>query len=86
MALVVVGKWGRNLAIRLPGEIAEAAGLSSGERVEIETHDRDIVIRRAAPRFTLEELFRGKSAEEWRAAYRGVFDWGPDIGREAVDE
>jgi hypothetical protein len=65
---------------------ARAAGSSNGERVEIEKHDGDIVIRRQAPRFTLDERFRGKSAEEWRAAYRGVFDWGPDIGREAVDE
>jgi antitoxin component of MazEF toxin-antitoxin module len=83
---VTVGKWGKNLAIRLPDEIVKAAGLSDGERVEIETLDGDIVVRRAVPRFTLEELFRGKSPEEWRAAYAGAFDWGPDVGREAVEE
>jgi antitoxin MazE len=38
------------------------------------------------PHFTLEELFRGKSPKEWRAAYTGAFDWGPDVGREAVEE
>jgi antitoxin MazE len=83
---VTVGKWGKSLAIRLPGEIVKAAGLSNGERLDIETHDREIVIRRAVPHFTLEELFRGKSAEEWRAAYAGAFDWGPDVGREVVEE
>jgi antitoxin MazE len=83
---VTIGKWGKNLAIRLPGEIVKAAGLNDGERVEIETRDGDIVIRRTAPHFTLEELFRGKSAEEWRAAYTGTYDWGPDVGREAVEE
>jgi antitoxin MazE len=83
---VIVGKWGRNLAIRLPGEIVTAAGLSNGERLDIEMHDGEIVIRRAAPHFTLEELFRGKSPEEWRAAYSGAFDWGPDVGREVVEE
>ena len=83
---VTIGKWGKNLAIRLPGEIVKAAGLNDGERVEIETHDGDIVIRRTAPHFTLEELFRGKSPEEWRAAYIGAYDWGPDVGREAVEE
>jgi antitoxin MazE len=83
---VTIGKWGKNLAIRLPGEIVKAAGLNDGERVEIETRDGDIVIRRTTPHFTLEELFRGRSPEEWRAAYTGAYDWGPDVGREAVEE
>ena len=48
MAQVTVGRWGKNLAVRLPGEIAKAAGLTNGERVEIETYRGDIVIRRAA--------------------------------------
>ena len=86
MSQVTVGKWGKNLAIRFPGEIVKAAGLSDGEHVEIETHDGDIVIRRTVPRFTLEELFQGKSPKEWRATYAGAFDWGPDIGREVVEE
>ncbi len=46
MAYVTVGKWGKNLAIRFPLDIARAAGLSDGERVEIEARDGDIVIRR----------------------------------------
>ena len=86
MSRAVVGKWGKNFAIRLPGEIVQAIGLCDGERVEIEAHDGDILIRRPAPQFALEELFRGKSPEEWRALYAGAFDWGPDIGRETVEE
>ena len=77
---------GKSLAIRLPGEILKVAGLSSGERLEIETHDREIVIRRAVPHFALEELFLGKSPEEWRVGYAGAFDWGPDVAREFVEE
>ena len=86
MAQATVGKWGKNLAVRVPGEIARAARLSDGERVQIEARDGDIVIRRAVPRFTLEELFKGKSPKQWRAAYAGAFDWGADIGREVVEE
>lgn len=86
MPQVTVGKWGKNLAIRFPGEVAKAAGLSDGERVEIEATDGGIVIRRIAPHFTLQELFKGKSPKEWRAAYAGTFDWGPDVGREIVEE
>ena len=83
---VIVGRWGSNLAVRLPGQIAKAAGLTDGEHVEIETRDGDIVIRRPVPRFTLDELFKGKSARQWRRVYTGAFDWGPDAGREIVEE
>jgi antitoxin MazE len=50
MSQAIVGKWGNNLAIRVPFEIARASGLSDGERVEIETLDGDILIRRPAAR------------------------------------
>jgi antitoxin MazE len=86
MAQAIVGRWGKSLAVRLPGDVADAAGIAQGERVEIAAHDREIVIRRAAPRLTIGDLFRGKSAEEWRALYAGAYDWGPDRGREIVEE
>jgi antitoxin MazE len=83
---VIVGRWGKSLAVRLPGDVARRAGIGDGERVQIEAHDAEIVIRRAAPRFTLGELFRGKTPQQWRAAYAGAYEWGPDLGREAVKE
>ena len=86
MSHITVGRWGKSLALRVPGDIASETGLREGERVEIEARDGDIVIRRVAPHFTLEELFAGKSAEEWRDAYAGAYDWGPDVGREIVEE
>jgi antitoxin MazE len=86
MPRATVGRWGKSLAVRLPEEIVEAAGLHRGEHVEIEAQAGTVVIRRAVPRFTLEALFRGKSPSEWRALYAGAFDWGPDLGREAVEE
>jgi antitoxin MazE len=48
MSHTVVGKWGKNLAIRVPMEVARAAGLIDGEKVEVETQDGDIVVRRQA--------------------------------------
>jgi hypothetical protein len=50
----------------------KAAGISNGERLDIETHDGEIVTRRAVLHFTQEELFLGRSPEEWRAAYAGA--------------
>ena len=86
MVRVTVGRWGNNLAVRLPGEIVEAARLHDGERVDVEELDGAVVIRRAEPRIVLEDLFRGRPPAEWRAAYADAYDWGPDLGREAVPE
>jgi antitoxin component of MazEF toxin-antitoxin module len=86
MVRVTVGKWGNNLAVRLPGEIVEAAQLHDGERVEVEAQDGAVVIRRAEPRVVLEDLFRGRPPAEWRAEYADAYDWGPDVGREIVPE
>ncbi len=82
----IVGRWGRNLAVRFPSEIASEFRLHEGERVEIESGPEQIVIRRAKPRYTLEALFAGKSPAEWRAIYAGAYDWGPEIGKEIIEE
>ena len=83
---VMVGKWGNNLAVRLPGEVVQAAKLHDGERVDIGTEDGAIVIRRVQPRVALAALFGGKTAEEWRAAYADAHDWGADVGQEVVPD
>jgi len=48
MSEVTVGRWGKNLAVRVPMEIAKASGLREGERVQLEARDGDIVIKRPA--------------------------------------
>jgi len=47
VAQAVIGKWGKNLAVRLPIEVVKAAGLHIGERVDVEARGNDIVIRRS---------------------------------------
>lgn len=84
MVKITLGRWGNNLAVRLPGEIVEAVKLRDRDRVEIEAHDGEAVIRRVRQRISLEDLFRGRSADEWRADYAGAYDWGADIGREEI--
>ena len=86
MPQAVIGKWGNSLALRLPSEVVDAAQVRDGERVNVEARDGSIVIRRAAPQFTLEQLFRGKTPEEWRALYAVAYDWGPDVGREIIED
>jgi antitoxin component of MazEF toxin-antitoxin module len=86
MARAVIGRWGKNLAVRFPADIARAAGLNDGERVEIAASGEEIVIRKLAPEPTLESMFAGKTPGAWRALYRDAYDWGPDRGRERVEE
>lgn len=86
MTKATIGRWGSSLAVRLPAELAASLNLREGERIEMETAADQIVIRRAKPRTTLEEMFAGKQADEWRALYADAFDWGPDIGQEIIEE
>jgi len=46
MAKALIGRWGKNLGMRFPTDIAKAIGLELGEEVEIDTRDGDIVIHR----------------------------------------
>lgn len=86
MPRAIVGRWGKNLAIRFPAEVAEAARLIDGERVEIAVADDAVVIRKLPDETAVEALFAGRSPEAWRALYRDAFDWGADEGRERLDE
>ncbi len=84
---MTVGRWGKNLAVRFPGDVAKAARLTEGERIEIEARDGEIVLRRVVP-----------AALPWRSCSAaalqpsggrptaGAYDWGPDVGREIVEE
>jgi antitoxin component of MazEF toxin-antitoxin module len=86
MSRAIIGRWGKNLAIRFPAEVAEAVGFKDGERVELLPHAGEVVIRRLAPALTIEDIFRDKKPEEWRRLYAGAYDWGDDRGREIVEE
>lgn len=77
-----VSRWGNSLGVRIPKDLAGRAGLSEGAQVEIEMEGDRIVIAPSQPRYTLDELLRGMSPK----AMHEAFDWGPDRGRETVDE
>jgi antitoxin MazE len=77
MPRAIIGRWGKNLAIRLPGEVAREAGFSVGQRVEIAAKGDELVIRKLRAETTVEAMFAGLSPEVWRALYREAFDWAP---------
>lgn len=78
---VILGKWGANLAVRLPRDIAARAGFASGTPVELEARRGEVVLRAVPPRYTLDELLDGVTPQ----AMREAFDWGDDVGREVVE-
>lgn len=86
MPRAIVGRWGKNLAIRFPAEIAKKAALSDGQPVEILAAGDEVVIRKLPAETTVEAMFAAQSPEVWRALYRNAFDWGPERGRERVEE
>jgi antitoxin component of MazEF toxin-antitoxin module len=86
MTQAIIGRWGKNLAIRFPADVAKAAGLNDGQRVELVSHQGEITIRKLTPEMTVGDMFRGKSPEAWREIYEDVYDWGPDRGREHIEE
>lgn len=86
MSIVVLGRWGKSLAMRLPSELAERLTLSEGASVEVEQRYEEIVIRKSGGPLTIADMFAGKTAEEWRAIYAGSDPWVPDVGREIIDE
>ncbi len=63
MTQVIVGKWGKNLAIRMPFSVVNSSGLSDGEQVEIEIHDGDIVIRRKVAQAHARQAAEAAAAE-----------------------
>jgi antitoxin MazE len=59
-----ISKWGNSLGLRVPREIAARAGVTEGERVEMEGFaDGRIVITPSRRRFTIEELVEGMTPE-----------------------
>ncbi|HEY5071785.1 MAG TPA: AbrB/MazE/SpoVT family DNA-binding domain-containing protein [Caulobacteraceae bacterium] len=66
MPKVTVGKWGNNLAVRIPHAVGRATGLKDGEHVEVEAHEGDILIRRPGA--------KARALAEARAAAREIIE------------
>ena len=84
---VTPSKWGNSLGIRLPKEIVRQAGLEQGKPLEMTVEDGKVIIAAAKRRrkYTIEQLMEGVTPELMREAAAEV-DWGPDVGREIIDD
>jgi len=82
MTRVTVGKWGKNLAVRLPADVAPTAGIAVGESVEVIAREGDILITRmtALARADAEAAAEEIIADAERHSLEGV------TIRELIDE
>ena len=64
MAQAVIGRRGKNLAIRLPAEAAKTAGLGEGERVEIVSSGEEAIVRKFPAELAAESMFSARSPRE----------------------
>lgn len=60
MLQATVGRWGKNLAVRFPADVAKGAGFGDGERVEVLVQKQEVVIREVAPSPTVMTCFAAK--------------------------
>jgi antitoxin MazE len=81
MPRVQVVKWGNSLAVRIPKAVAQEARMREGDAVVIKAAKNRIELLRTERVPTLKELV-AKITPENR---HGETDWGPDVGKEAVE-
>jgi len=62
---VQISKWGNSLGLRVPRDVAAQTGLTEGAQVDVEAcDDGSIVVRKAKPRYSLEELIAGMTPDK----------------------
>ena len=84
MSRVLVGTWGKSLAVRVPAEVARALNLREGEAVEIVDHNGDILLRRTEAKEDAQKIAR--AAADAIIADRGRFNLKGLNIRELRDE
>ncbi len=73
-----ISKWGNSLALRIPREAADRAGLSEGDDVAIRASVGRLTVLRKARKYRIEDFVK----EMTRATEPELVDWGPSVGKE----
>lgn len=76
MSRVLVGTWGKSLAVRVPAEVARALNLREGEAVEIVDHNGDILLRRTEAKEDAQKIARAAAdaiiADQGKFSLKGI--------------
>lgn len=63
MTTATIQKWGNSQGIRIPKHILDAAALKTDEQVSIDVSNGMIIIKKAAEKKTIRDLFEGFDGE-----------------------
>ena len=74
-----IARWGNSLAVRLPKQVLEQAGLAEGVAVELVVESGAVVLRPTKPRYSIDQLIAGITPENLPES----FDDAP-VGRELL--
>ena len=74
-----IARWGNSLAVRLPKQVLEQAGLAEGVAVELVVESGTVVLRPTKPRYSIDQLIAGITPENLPES----FDDAP-VGRELL--
>lgn len=77
-----IASWGSSAGIRIPKEFMSRAGLSLGQRVDLEVVPDGVLIRPSRPKFDINDLVSRITPENMHE----YIDFGPSVGREIVDD
>jgi antitoxin MazE len=73
-----LARWGNSLGVRLPQGVAKSAGLREGDRVDVSLEGNAVIMRRAKPHYTLDQLLASMTPGN----VHPETDWGEPVGRE----
>jgi antitoxin MazE len=58
-----ISRWGNSLAVRLPRQVADSAGLGEGAVIDLEVTDGVVRLVPARPKYSLAALLAGITAD-----------------------
>ena len=73
--------WGNSFGVTLSKPFALATNWNIHTPVHITYGQDQIVIKKKKPHYTLAELLKGQTRDD----FHPEFNWGPDVGKEIVE-
>lgn len=74
--------WGHSVSIWASGGLDKQTGVHDAQDVSVHASGDEVILKPIALRYRLEDLL----ANVTRRAMSDAFAWGPDVGRETVND
>ena len=74
-----IQKWGNSQGIRFPRDVLRRVRIAVGDEVELEVHDREIIVKPARP---VRGKYRLRDVLPKKPSKTGEVEWGKPAGKE----